>query len=106
MDDITATACRCGAVEVERNLETYWVPYRMYLRLFDGLAINQIVQSECGQCRDGIGVTLCGCGSGQQYRECLAGLSACSSTAQSLEDLKAIAISRNLQRFLQEVLSE
>lgn len=82
---MNATKCKCGAVTVEIECESYSMRPAEFKRRFPGKSVPKRTMSCCNACVNHWATHLCGCGSGQKYGKCDMELSECKHAAQDIE---------------------
>lgn len=81
-----ATKCKCGAVTVEIEGESYSMPRKEFRSRFPGKRTQRgRTTGCCNYCVNHWGTDLCGCGSGEKFGKCGNGLSECKHAAQDIE---------------------
>ena len=82
-----ATKCKCGAVTVEIEGESYSMTRKTFREKFPGQRCQRgRTVYNCNRCCNGWAIDACGCGSGKMFGKCKNGLSECSRPAQSIEE--------------------
>lgn len=80
--------CSCGAITITTDEGEYSCLEKNRLRFFPGLDLRRLRHYPrtfcCNHCVNHYGLDLCGCGSGEPFGKCDAGLDACAVPMQVL----------------------